>query len=183
MQLVMIRERLTPTEAPFFRDLLASFKINARFVLEKEEEFLIDRYSLHTVNLTPGNPPRDRRKSLFYVGPVAALAGLWIYYFTVLSMPAAILLALLIFLILWFLIYQQIREAVRVSDLLTGRNFKARSLLQLLVTENRIRKMSGVFAIVLEQARTWHVPEVIQIEPKLLGITLAPTPEGHYEVT
>src|SRR3954454_18652730 len=98
-------------------------------------------------------------------------------------MVAAILAAFLLFLVLWFFICQQIREAVRVGDLLDGRDFKARSLIQLLYKEHMIRKMSGVFAIVMEQARTWHEPEVIIVEPKPLGIVLAPTPEGDYAVT
>jgi hypothetical protein len=101
-------------------------------------------------------------------------------YFTILpNIP----IALFVWILAGVLIFMQIREEVRVSDLLNGRNFGARSLVQLLVKEQSIRKMSGVFAIVIEQARTWHEPEVIPVEPQPLGITLAPTPKGSYEVT
>jgi hypothetical protein len=182
MQLVMKRERLIPVGMPLPQSMLASFKINARLVLEGDEQSLIDKYSLKTVTLTPGNPPRDRRKALLFAAPLAVIVGMWVYNFTVLSMPAAILVAFFAFLALWYVIYEQIREAVSISDLLDGRDFKARSMVQLLVKEQRIRKMSGVFAIVIEQARTWHEPEVIMVEPKPLGILLAPTPEGEYEV-
>src|SRR3954451_15544866 len=144
----MKRERLTPTELPLFRDLLAGFKINARMTLDGDEVSLLTKYSLRQVTLTPGNSARDRRKSAWYAAPVVLLLGLWLYYATPLSMPATILVAILVFLLLWFSIYQQIREAVRVGDLLDGRDFKARSLIQLLYKEHMIRKMSGVFAIV-----------------------------------
>jgi hypothetical protein len=183
MQLVMKRQLLTPTEAPLLRDWFASFKINARLVLEGDEGKLIDQYSLRSVNLTPGNPPRDRRRSFLYAVPITFIVALLIFNFTAMNIQASVLFAFLIFFpFLWFGIYQQIREAVRVSDLIDGRDFKARSLVQLLVKEHRIRKMSGVFAIVIEQARTWHEPEIVPVEPKPLGILLAPTPEGDYEV-
>ena len=77
-------------------------------------------------------------------------------------------ISLLFFLGMSFLIYHQIREEVRVNDLLTGRDFKARSLLQLLQKEQAIRKMSAVFANVVAQARTWHEPEVVDLEPQPL---------------
>src|SRR3954471_10979746 len=79
MQLVMKRERLTPTELPLLRDLFASFKINARLVTETEESSLITRYSLRHVTLTPGNTARDRRKAGFFAAPIAILFGVFIY--------------------------------------------------------------------------------------------------------
>ena len=74
----------------------------------------------------------------------------------------------LAFLVVTFLVYHQIREEVRVNDLITGRDFKARSLLNLLQKEHSIRKMSAVFANVVAQARTWDEPEVIDLEPQPL---------------
>jgi hypothetical protein len=35
-------------------------------------------------------------------------------------------------------------------------------------TENRIRKMAEIFQRILEQAKTWHEPEVIDLTPKPL---------------
>jgi hypothetical protein len=76
--------------------------------------------------------------------------------------------ALIVFVVTWLVVYHQIREEVRVKDLLTGRDFQARSFLDLLVKEQRIRKMSALFANVIDQARTWDEPEVVELEPEPL---------------
>jgi hypothetical protein len=150
MQLVMRRYRLE-------RELWYSFKINARMVLLAEESTLLDKYSLRSVVLTPGNTPRDIRKAAWIAGIISLLL-----YFIILHNVGLTLLA---FLVIAFLVYAQIREEVRVSDLIVGRDFKARSLLQLLRKEQDIRKMSALFAKVVDQARTWHEPEVVELEP------------------
>jgi hypothetical protein len=165
MNLVMKRQRL---EGGITWN---TFKINARMTIDEDESSLIRKYSLRNVVLTPGNTPRDLRKAAWISGIISLLL-----YFILLH---NIGVTLLVFLVAGFLVYAQIREEVRVEDLLTGRDFGARSLVQLLVKENRIRKMSGVFAIVIEQARTWHEPEVIPIEPQPLGLVL----EARYEDT
>src|SRR2546425_7681661 len=58
------------------------------------------------------------------------------------SPVAGAILFLLALFVSTALIYQQIREEVRVDDLLTGRDFKARSFIALLEKEFEIRKMS-----------------------------------------
>lgn len=77
-------------------------------------------------------------------------------------------LGVIVFAAVCFLIYHQIREEVRVRDLLTGRDFKAGNFLDLLSKEQRIRKMSALFANVVDQARTWDEPEVVELEPEPL---------------
>jgi hypothetical protein len=172
----MVRTRLKRPTTPIIRRFFNTFVINARMECTNEEQSLMSKYFLQDVVLTPGNVRRDVWRSAGF----ALVATILLYFLLIHRINV---LPVLIFFVLWFLIYHQIREEVRVNDLLVGRNFKASSLVELLVREQRIRKMSGVFAIVMEQARTWHEPEVIPVEPKPLGITLAPTPEGSYEVT
>jgi hypothetical protein len=157
MQLVMRRNRLTGNE-------WHKFKINARMVLNEDEKSLLARYVLQDVILTPGNVRRDARRA------VLISAGLSLLLYGILRIGAGFppLIAVLIFPFLAYLIYHQIREEVRVKDLLDGRDFKARSLLQLLQKEYAIRKMSAVFSTVVSQARTWHEPEVIELEPQPL---------------
>jgi hypothetical protein len=152
MQLVMRRSRLE-------RGLWNKFKINARMVVSDEETGLLDKYKLHNVTITPGDVARDTKKSA-----ALALLSTLVLYFGGLP-PGAVVL---VFIIAWALIYHQLREEVRVSDLVTGRDFKARSFLDLLIKEQKIRKMSAIFESVLDQARTWDEPEVVELAPEPL---------------
>jgi hypothetical protein len=153
MQLVMRRQRLK-------KALWDKFKINARMVVSDEETGLLDKYKLHNVTITPGDVARDMKKS----AGISFLITLMLF-FTGGMPPGA---ALIVFVVTWLVIYHQIREEVRVKDLLTGRDFQARSFLDLLVKEQRIRKMSALFANVIDQARTWDEPEVVELEPEPL---------------
>jgi hypothetical protein len=153
MQLVMRRYRLE-------RAIWYNFRINARLVIDKEQESLLHKYRLHKVTITPGNVVRDLTRAAL----VSLILSIMLH--TGLGIPVG--LTLIIFAGICFLIYHQIREEVRVNDLLTGRDFKARSFLDLLGKEAAIRKMSVAFANVVDQARTWHEPEVIELEPQPL---------------
>ena len=63
------------------------------------------------------------------------------------------------------LVYQQIREEVRVGDLVTGRHFSCRSIVALIEKEDRITHMAVVFRRFLEAMRNWDGEEIIAIEP------------------
>jgi hypothetical protein len=159
MQLVMRRYRLE-------KAVWYNFKINARLVIDAEQGSLLEKYRLHNVTITPGDVRRDLTKTLLITVPgslflTAALFGVGIG-------GPLVGVFILILVVSTFLVYHQIREEVRVKDLLTGRDFKARSFLDLLGKEHDIRKMSVVFANVVDQARTWQEPEVIELEPQPL---------------
>jgi len=153
MQLVMRRFRV---EGSWWQ----TFKINARMVVDVEETGLLEKYKLQNVALTEGNRGRDLRKAALASGIVTLLA----YFF--LPLPPGI--ALLCFIGLCFVIYHQTREEIRVKDLLNGRDFNARSFIDLLLKEQMIRKASAVFAHVVNQSRTWEEAEVIDLEPQPL---------------
>lgn len=153
MQLVMRRWRLE-------KALWHNFKINARMVVGEEETSLLDKYKLRGVIITPGDVARDAKKS----AGLALLVTLLLFFTGVVPVGAAFL----VFVVAWALIYHQMREEVRVSDLLTGRDFKARSFLDLLVKEQKIRKMSAIFESVIDQARAWDEPEVVELAPEPL---------------
>jgi hypothetical protein len=129
-------------------------------VVSDEETGLLDKYKLHNVTITPGDVTRDMKKS----GGISFLITLALFFTGGMS-PGD---ALIVFVVAWLVIYHQIREEVRVKDLLTGRDFQARSFLDLLVKEQRIRKMSAIFGNVVDQARTWDEPEVVELEPQPL---------------
>src|SRR5438128_2425226 len=103
-----------------------NFRINARMVIDTAETALIEKYNLRKVALTEGNPQRDLLKA--FVPAVIISFLLAVLVAVPLNSPVAgAILFLLALFVSTALIYQQIREEVRVDDLLTGRDFKARS--------------------------------------------------------
>jgi hypothetical protein len=125
---------------------------------------------LHGVALTDGRTRRDLFPAALITIPIFLMLSLTIVaimtMFKIISLVPFILLIIIILLTTFTLVYLQIREVVMVKDLLVGRDFKARSLIALLYKEEQIRKMSASFQTVLEQAETWHVPEVVDLTPE-----------------
>jgi hypothetical protein len=164
MQLVMKRSRLS--------GLWSRFRITARLDLDTQEQHLLVRYALRGMTLTEGRLHRDLiRAALITIPIVLILAFLLAIIMAVLgtiSINSAAGILLFMLFVTFIVVYLQIRETVSVSDLLIGRDFKARSLISLLNTESRIRKMAEIFQRILEQAKTWHTPEVIDLTPKPL---------------
>src|SRR3954447_13296660 len=144
------------------------FRINVRLVLNEQEKHLLVVYSLKDVALTEGDMRRDLIRSALIAVPLAIILTFMTLFFrtTIFGLNVGTFMSILF--VTFFLVYMQIREAVFVEDLLTGRDFKARSLINLLDKEHRIRKMSAVFQTILEQAETWDQPEVIDLTPEPL---------------
>src|SRR4051812_15640134 len=130
MQLVMRRFRFSAQEGMWY-----NFRINARMVVSYNEEDIITKYKLRGVSITEGNRWRDARKAMLMVIPIAV----FVWYVVALhptsrwwSISEQMVIVGVIFAICSYFIYHQIREEVRVNDLLTGRDFKARSFIGLL---------------------------------------------------
>jgi hypothetical protein len=156
MQLVMQRDRLVGS--------WYDFKINARLVLVEDESLIIGKYKLRDVSLIEGDPWRDMKRAAWIAVPLAALLSYILAFFNMPGIGINIPTFIVILVISYGLIYAQIREEVIVKDLLNGREFKARSLVSLLNKEHEIRKMSDVFERIIDQARTWQEPEVIDLK-------------------
>jgi hypothetical protein len=159
MQLVMQRGRLTGVRG-------YSFSIVARLIVDDEQEKLLTRYQLRDTILTEGDRQRDLKRAAWYTFPPGVLISL------AMASSNLDIIAFVVGLIVTagacYFVYEQLREEVRVSDLLTGREFRARSFIGLLNKEHAIRRMAAIFEKVLIQARTWHEPEIIDLAPEPL---------------
>jgi len=82
------------------------------------------------------------------------------------GMLSSLLYFIGIFVASTWIIYEQLREAIRISDLLTGRNFKSRSVALLMRRERRMVGYAVAFTKLLEAMRTWEGTEIIQIGPE-----------------
>jgi len=164
MELVMKRNRL-------YSGIWFRFRINVRLVLDETEKHLLVKYALNDVPLTEGNTRRDLiRAGLITILIGVICAAVLLFIMMVLRIVALwpIVIFISILIATFIFTFSQIRETVLVNDLLVGRDFRARSLIALLIKENQIRKMSHAFALILEQAETWHTPEVVDLTPEPL---------------
>ncbi|MBV9482314.1 MAG: hypothetical protein JO249_16420 [Acidobacteria bacterium] len=182
---VLLRRRITqPTGS-------IRFALWARFEVSAEELALIDRYHTRSSYITIEASRRD-----FYragaIGFVIALVitGLMVAMFAnaqrmningLNSQPAdipvwvALLLFFSLFLIVTWAIYEQLRLAIRISDMLDGREFKHKSLVLMARRERQVIGYGVAFLHFLEKLQDWEGTEVITLgeehEPALRLVT------------
>ena len=78
----------------------------------------------------------------------------------------AIALAIIVFILGWIGIYNNIRETVRVEDILNGRHFACRSIITLLDKKQQISGMAERFTHFLETLKYWGGQEVVEMAHK-----------------
>jgi hypothetical protein len=80
-----------------------------------------------------------------------------------------------VFSIATFLIYEQLRVAIRIDDMLDGREFKNRSLVLMARRERQMIGYAHAFVQFLEKLQEWEGTETIEIgeetEPALRLVT------------
>jgi hypothetical protein len=126
------------------------YRLWVKFEVTPEERGLIARYAVQRTILWRGRVLRD-----------FARAALWG------TIPALIISA---FLVIVWVIYHQIREEVRVSDVLQGRFFSSPSVRALYDRERVITRAAMIFERLLERLTTWEQPEIITLEPQRLPV-------------
>jgi hypothetical protein len=148
------------------------FRLWVKFEVTPEERSLITKYAVNRTILWRGRILRDFVRAVLW----GTLPALIISAFIVsdLERNAWPGLPIVIPLIVWsglvYLIYHQIREEVRVADVLQGRFFKSSSVLALYERERVITKAAMVFERLLERLTTWEQPEIITLEPQRLPV-------------
>jgi hypothetical protein len=116
--------------------------------------------------LSEGNPQRDLIRAAKYGAGLGLLIAILAYPVLGVGPGTSLLLGVLAFVGATYVIYQQIREEIRVSDILTGRSFACRSVITLIEKERTITEMAVVFRHLLEAMKTWGEAEAIAIEPE-----------------
>jgi hypothetical protein len=142
------------------------FVLWVKFDIDADEARLIHKYRAEDAYLTIEQSRRDFYRAMIISFFVAALLNGIITGITNMGMLSSLLYFIGIFAASAWIIYEQLREAIRISDLLTGRNFKNRSLALLMRRERRMVGYAVAFTKLLEAMRTWEGTEIIQIGPE-----------------
>jgi len=139
-----------------------NFRLWAKFELNPEEAALINKYQVHDHILVEGIPGQ-LRKAMIISGMLGMFA--WGLIAPKARFEEGIQIAILVFVIGSLVIYDSIREQIRVRDILDGRFFKCKSVVSLMTKEQNIAEMAHAFRHLLEAMKNWGGREIIQLEP------------------
>ncbi|GLQ35988.1 hypothetical protein GCM10007939_22720 [Amylibacter marinus] len=142
-----------------------TFNLWAKAELTDEEQNLIEKYKMHNAVLVEAIQPGLIRRSLIvsifgFLGSavvVAIVAGLG----TAQTMTVSVILGLII----GYAYFHEKRETIYVSDLIHGRIFKCRSIIELARREAHLESITGYFRQVVESAKHWGGTQSKPIEP------------------
>jgi hypothetical protein len=165
MQLLLRRRITEPVTT-------VKFILWAKFEVSPEQQTLLRRYKATEGYITIEQSRRD-----FYRAAVISFFIALVVTGTLVSAIAAApgnkagglppWVAVLIFVFLFvgatWAIYEQLREAIRISDMLTGREFKHKSLILMARRERRMIGYAHAFVQFLEKLKEWEGTEVIEI--------------------
>lgn len=143
-----------------------TFDLWARIELSSEERELLTKYRAHNAILSEGDAQRDLTRAAKYGAGLGLLVAILAYPILGTGPGMSLSLGILAFAVLTYGIYQQIREEIRISDILSGRRFACRSVLALMAKERIVTTMAIEFRHFLEAMKTWGGAEAIDIEPE-----------------
>ena len=145
------------------------FKLWAKSELDEEEKRLIDKYSMNEAILI-NVPQPGLVRNCFLLGLFCFLVLIPIIAFNFyrdigLGWVGVIVVAALISAVVGFFAYHQLRETIYVKDLIHGRYFKCKSVIELARKEAYLQMITRYFRQVLESAKNWGGTETFPIEP------------------
>lgn len=138
------------------------FKLWAQLEFEGDEKTLVDRYQFRHAMLISAEQPGLIRGSFLIGMGVFVLAIIAFYFFRTISL--AYILTPLIGAGAGWLYYDRNRETVYVRDLIHGRYFECKSIIELVRKEAWLDVISGYFRQVMESAKSWGGTEARSIE-------------------
>ena len=138
------------------------FKLWAKIELEAEEQTIVDHYHFDKAVLIDSDQPELLKKSSYVA--LAACVGASIFFFTLMSLSGAVFFGLIAGVAAGYLYFDKNRETIFVRDLLHGRNFSCRSVIELARKEAWLETVSAFLRQVMESAKHWDGTESIPIK-------------------
>lgn len=139
------------------------FKLWGKIELEGDELKIIKRYDFDEAALIIHHIDGLLKWSLIaglLTLPVTFLT--WSYYFgRSIGIPMSVVTSAFI---AWF-VYDRFRETVYVKDLLHGRNFRCKSIIDISVKEEQLRQMLAYLRAVMESAKNWGGTQTTDVPP------------------
>lgn len=145
----------------------AVFKLWAKAACDMDEKDIARKYGLNDAVMIHVNQPGLLRDCIV-VGLIAfaAATGLLATFFwreIGLGWIGVCAISASVGAFVTFLLYHKLRETVLVSDLMYGRTFVCKSVVELAQKEEWLRRLTGSFKEVLEASQSWGGEDVIEI--------------------
>jgi hypothetical protein len=147
---------------PGFLGYKTVFRLWGKIELDTEEDRMMRRYSLHDSMLIDGSQPNLKRNAIILGAVIAFLLAAW----AVLARggDTAVFLGLIVGGAAGYFYYQEKRETVYVDDLISGRHFKCKSVVELVQKEAWLTGAVHTLRQVMESSKHWDGTETIPIE-------------------
>jgi hypothetical protein len=139
-----------------------NFKLWAKTVLDETEQQIMYRYRMDEAMIVEPSQPHLLRNAII-IGVLAALVAGWLVM-TVMRVQWMGVLGIPVGAVAGFLFYDRKREHLLMRDLLHGRYFTCKSIVDLARKEAWVEDAVGVLRQVMETAKQWDDVEVVPIE-------------------
>lgn len=140
-----------------------NFKLWAQMEFEDDEETIISHYRFENAKLIEAIEPSLLRRSIL-VGLGTFVAATIVFIVLGLAVTAAMLMALAATLPIGWLYFDRNRETIYVRDLIHGRTFDCRSVIDLARKEAWLELITAFLRQVMETARYWDGTEAVPID-------------------
>mgnify|MGYP001795320842 CR=1 FL=1 len=129
------------------------FTLWAKIEIDDDERAIIQRYKFDKARLMGVNDPNLLRKSALY-GSFVFLA-VWFLVDLVIDTQAAAFTGIFMGVLFAFWYFNEFRAQIYVRDLLYGRHYDCRDIIDLTKTEAQITNVTAIFRQVMESAIHW----------------------------
>lgn len=160
------------------------FNLRAEAVLSDEENFVLNKYKLRHAALVLEDTPELLKKSIRTGIIVSIIISVLLYGFLAPMFPTppsnpflkpvptgisvidiVILAGFVLFILVTLIHYNKYRQNIYVHDLLRGRTFKCKSIVELAQKEAYLQVVCDFLRQVLQTAQHWDGKETVDIEP------------------
>jgi hypothetical protein len=139
----------------------AIFKLHAQVELEDDEQLLIERYDFKDAVLIEVPEPGLARNATIFGFIVVWIAAAALF---MMAGTMAAMVGVLIGIFFGWLYYDRHRETILVNDLIHGRYFDCRSVVELSRKEAWLGVVVSYLRQVMEAAKNWGETEIITVE-------------------
>lgn len=150
-----------------------TFKLNVRVQLDEEETSLVNRYNLRDAIIIDSQQPALIRNALIMGLVIGLLGFLTVFFISLFNMSyrspispfmAGVLGGLVFTGLGAFFYYHLRRKTIYFRDLLAGRTFRCRSVVDLVEKEAWMDRVLSYLRQVIETAKHWGDAEVKEVE-------------------
>lgn len=135
------------------------FKLWAQTELDEDEQHIVKRYRFDSAKLVDALQPNLMRNAVLVGAGVAAVLAVLLWSYSI-----GLAFAAIVGSFAGYLFYDRNRESVLVRDLIHGRHFSCRSVVELARKEAWLMTVVAVLRQIMETAKHWDGTQTMPVE-------------------